>query len=59
MRDMFTLSKKEQKKTDKFIAKHGACGDYYYIFQPTGIGMGFGMSCSCGKSKDMTDVSKW
>src|SRR5574344_1954120 len=69
----FSISSDEQKKIDKWIAKHevekhgqkkgnyhytGACGGgYSYIFTPTGLGTIGTIKCHCGDEFTFSEIS--
>lgn len=70
----FTLTDIESKTAEDFIKEHKDCcreklhkpffsttgGEFSYIITPTGLGNCVTIRCdSCGKEKEITDISNW
>lgn len=63
----FSLNKTETEEYKKFVEKHKSCkfsatigGKISVLFTPTGLGDIIVVKCnSCGKEKEITDVSNW
>lgn len=58
------LSPKEQERLDKFAQEHKKCkpmeGKFTFLITGTGLGEVTEIRCnSCGKTKNITDISEW
>lgn len=64
----FKTTEIEEQKLETWLSKHNKKCKlkkknkmrlFTYLFTPTGIGTIIEVKCSCGKSVDITDESKW